>query len=110
MPEISAASQEQTAGIEQIHMAISHMDQMTQQNAALVEEVAAASEAMRDQAGKLAQTVGVFKLDCAVDRASSPVIPEECKPVSSAGRIAHRPLATPRLISTGAMTAEWEEF
>jgi methyl-accepting chemotaxis protein len=63
MSEITAASQEQTAGIEQINQAISQMDEVTQQNAALVEEAAAASEAMQEQAAKLAQAVSVFKLD-----------------------------------------------
>jgi methyl-accepting chemotaxis protein len=62
MGEIAAATQEQTAGIEQINQAIVQMDQVTQQNAALVEEAAAASEAMQEQAGQLAQTVGVFKI------------------------------------------------
>jgi methyl-accepting chemotaxis protein len=65
MGEISAASQEQTSGIEQINQAITQMDAVTQQNAALVEQAAAASEAMQDQASKLAQVVSVFKLDSA---------------------------------------------
>jgi methyl-accepting chemotaxis protein len=60
--EISTASQEQTSGIEQINAAITQMDQVTQQNASLVEEAAAASSALQDQAGKLAQSVSVFKL------------------------------------------------
>ena len=63
MSEITAASAEQTSGIEQINQAITQMDQVTQQNAALVEEAAAASEAMQEQAGKLAQVVAVFRLD-----------------------------------------------
>jgi methyl-accepting chemotaxis protein len=63
MGEITSASQEQTAGIEQINQAITQMDQVTQQNASLVEEAAAASESMQEQAGKLAQAVSVFRLD-----------------------------------------------
>jgi methyl-accepting chemotaxis protein len=63
MGEITAATGEQTAGIEQVNQAISQMDQVTQQNAALVEEAAAASDAMQGQAGNLAQVVSVFKLD-----------------------------------------------
>ncbi len=63
MAEIMAASAEQTSGIEQINQAIVQMDQVTQQNAALVEQAAAASESMQDQAGKLVQAVSVFKLD-----------------------------------------------
>ncbi len=62
MSEIMAASQEQSSGIEQVNRAISQMDQVTQQNAALVEEAAAASDAMQAQATKLAQVVSVFKL------------------------------------------------
>jgi methyl-accepting chemotaxis protein-1 (serine sensor receptor) len=61
MGEITAASAEQTSGIEQINMAVVQMDQVTQQNAALVEEAAAAAEAMQDQAARLAQAVSVFR-------------------------------------------------
>jgi len=60
--EITAATDEQTAGIGQINEAINQMDQVTQQNAALVEEAAAASNAMHEQAGQLLQAVSVFKL------------------------------------------------
>jgi methyl-accepting chemotaxis protein len=63
MSEISAASQEQTLGIEQINRAIAQMDEVTQQNAALVEQAAAAAESLQGQAGNLAQVVSVFKLD-----------------------------------------------
>ncbi|VTU20201.1 methyl-accepting chemotaxis protein [Variovorax sp. RA8] len=61
--EISAASHEQTQGIEQINQAITQMDQVTQQNAALVEEAAAAAQSMQEQAGSLVEAVSVFKLD-----------------------------------------------
>jgi methyl-accepting chemotaxis protein len=60
--EISNATQEQSTGIAQINEAVIQMDQVTQQNAALVEEAAAASGAMQDQAGALARTVSAFKL------------------------------------------------
>jgi methyl-accepting chemotaxis protein len=63
MGEISMASQEQEAGIAQINHAITEMDTVTQQNAALVEQAAAAAEAQQDQAQQLSQLVGVFKLD-----------------------------------------------
>ena len=62
MSDIMLASAEQTTGIEQINEAITQMDQVTQQNAALVEEAAAASASLQDQAESLAQTVGIFKL------------------------------------------------
>ena len=68
MQEISHASQEQSAGIEQINQAIIQMDQVTQQNAALVEEAAATSAALEQQAGTLAGVVSTFKL---VDRSRS---------------------------------------
>jgi len=62
MSEITAASMEQSTGIEQVNEAIVQMDQVTQQNAALVEESAAAAESMEEQARQLAQAVSVFKL------------------------------------------------
>jgi methyl-accepting chemotaxis protein len=62
MAEIMMASQEQSSGIDQVNQAIGQMDQMTQQNAALVEEAAAAATSMQHQAGSLAQAVSVFKL------------------------------------------------
>jgi methyl-accepting chemotaxis protein len=63
MGEISAASQEQTSGIDQINQAITQMDQVTQQNAALVEEAAAAASSLQNQAGSLVETVSVFRLE-----------------------------------------------
>ena len=60
--EISAASSEQSAGIAHVNQAIGNLDQMTQQNAALVEESAAAAESLREQAGNMAQAVSVFKV------------------------------------------------
>jgi len=62
MAEISNASTEQTSGIEQINMSITQMDHVTQQNAALVEQAAAAADAMQEQAAKLAGAVSIFKL------------------------------------------------
>jgi methyl-accepting chemotaxis protein len=62
MAEIASASQEQSSGIEQVNQAITQMDEVTQQNAALVEEASAASQSMQEQAGKLADLVGMFTL------------------------------------------------
>lgn len=62
MSEISTGSREQNNGLEQITVAISQMDQTTQQNAALVEQSAAASASLRDQAGRLVQAVATFRL------------------------------------------------
>ena len=61
--EISAASQEQAAGIDQVNKAVIQMDQSTQQNAALVEETTSASQSMRQQAGELLTQVAFFKTD-----------------------------------------------
>ena len=72
MAEILAAGEEQTAGIQQINEAVSHMDQATQQNAALVEEAAAATGALQDQAHALQQMVGVFKVDTQAGSANQP--------------------------------------
>ncbi len=63
MSEISAASVEQTSGIEQVNQAIGQMDDVTQQNAALVEQAAAAAESLEEQAQNLVSTVGNFKVD-----------------------------------------------
>ncbi len=62
MAEIAQASEEQRSGIEQVNQAIAQMDQVTQQNAALVEEAAAAADALQEQAQELNQVVSVFKL------------------------------------------------
>lgn len=62
MNEITAAGMEQTAGLNQINQAIAHMDEVTQQNAALVEESAAAAQALREQAVCLSDAVHVFTL------------------------------------------------
>ncbi|MFG6433747.1 methyl-accepting chemotaxis protein [Roseateles sp. LYH14W] len=69
--EISAASSEQSKGIAQVGEAVNQLDQVTQQNAALVEESAAAAESLRGQAAQLAETVSTFKLDGAA--AAKPV-------------------------------------
>lgn len=61
--EIAAASQEQSAGIDQVNKAVMQMDEVTQQNAALVEEAAAASEAMDEQAQGLKKLIAFFKVD-----------------------------------------------
>ncbi|WP_374046110.1 methyl-accepting chemotaxis protein [Massilia sp. R2A-15] len=105
--EIALASQEQTDGIEQVNQAIGQMDQVTQQNAALVEESAAAAESMQEQAGKLAQVVGVFKLDRSTGktepmlRAAAPARPARVAPVA-------RAIAAPKRAARGG--DDWEEF
>ncbi|HEV2608724.1 MAG TPA: methyl-accepting chemotaxis protein [Noviherbaspirillum sp.] len=67
--EIASASVEQQTGIEQVNQAMSQMDQVTQQNAALVEEASAAAKSLQDQANHLTQTVARFKADGAAQSA-----------------------------------------
>ena len=83
MSEISAASQEQRAGIEQVNNAVTQMDQVTQQNAALVEEAAAAAKSMEDQTGAMAEMVGQFMLSEEFDRAQAPPAKSGMKPTGN---------------------------
>ncbi|MNS86050.1 Methyl-accepting chemotaxis protein III [compost metagenome] len=62
MGEISAASAEQSAGIEQVNLAVTQMDTVTQQNAALVEQAAAAAGSLEEQAQRLKEAVSTFRL------------------------------------------------
>ncbi|MGJ7914765.1 methyl-accepting chemotaxis protein [Massilia sp. LXY-6] len=100
--EISSASQEQSAGIEQINEAITQMDTVTQQNAALVEQAAAASQSMQDQAARLSAAVAVFKLDHASASATVAAPPRAPARTALPARPA-RPAAT-------AAVSDWEEF
>ena len=61
MAEIAAASDEQSRGIQQVSLAVTEMDNVTQQNASLVEEASSAAASLEDQAGKLTQAVAVFR-------------------------------------------------
>jgi methyl-accepting chemotaxis protein len=63
MSGIAAATAEQSAGIEQVNQAVGQMDQVTQKNAALVEEAAAAAQSLQDQAVTLAHAVSFFQLN-----------------------------------------------
>ncbi|MEN3274934.1 MAG: methyl-accepting chemotaxis protein [Massilia sp.] len=127
MSEITAASQEQTAGIEQINEAVVQMDQVTQQNAALVEEAAAASASMQDQAANLARAVSVFRIDGADlarvqgEQAAAPaaapaasVMARPALPQPQAARPVSRPAAPARKASPKATAStaadEWETF
>jgi methyl-accepting chemotaxis protein-1 (serine sensor receptor) len=97
MGEISAASTEQSTGVGQISDAITQMDQATQQNAALVEESAAAAESLRDQAQQLVQVVAVFKLDGATPMVAAPPL----RPAT----IVKAPAATPARKAAPAVRA-----
>jgi methyl-accepting chemotaxis protein len=87
MAEISAASQEQSGGIEQVNTAVTQMDQITQQNAALVEEAAASAKSMEEQTNELSEMVAVFKVSEAF-RPSESVRAVRATPVASASHSA----------------------
>jgi methyl-accepting chemotaxis protein len=112
--EITAATQEQASGLGQINQAISQMDQVTQQNAALVEEAAASSHAMQEQAGQLAQLVSQFKLDerfVAAAPAAKVAPRAPAMPSSRQQRAAAQP--APRLAARTTKRSteeEWEQF
>jgi methyl-accepting chemotaxis protein len=97
MAEISAASQEQNAGIEQVNVAIVQMDQTTQQNAALVEQASAAAQSLQQEAATLARTVGAFRI------AGSAGVLEA--PVAAAAPAAVKATARPQLSKPAARTA-----
>ncbi|MEX3924702.1 methyl-accepting chemotaxis protein [Paraburkholderia sp. BR10936] len=98
MGEIAAASQEQSGGIDQVARAVTQMDEVTQQNAALVEEAAAAAQSLEDQAGRLREAVAVFNLEDAALGAA------QVKPAPAAARTASvaRAAATRQASGVGA--------
>lgn len=116
MGEIAAASAEQSTGINQVNQAVTSMDEVTQQNAALVEQAAAASESLVDQAESLVQAVSVFKLEntAKFERRS----PKSSMRASSSKanhkaefKIEKTPsFNRPSLARTGTDDGEWEEF
>ncbi|TYT22555.1 methyl-accepting chemotaxis protein, partial [Luteimonas viscosa] len=119
--DISAASQEQSAGIEQVNQAITQMDESTQQNAALVEEATAAARSMEQQAGQLVQTVAVFRVQ---DGQAARSVRSEPAPAASsvvalpkrapAAAPRAKPAARSRAKAAPAVAAEaageWQEF
>ncbi|WP_109123954.1 methyl-accepting chemotaxis protein [Dyella sp. C11] len=112
--EIAAASQEQSAGIDQVNHAVLQMDEMTQQNAALVEEAAAAARAMHEQAGELARHVGFFQMgeghgEVATEKARSQSVMAEAEAVFAAVRNSAAPASrAPRAEASDA--GSWKEF
>jgi methyl-accepting chemotaxis protein len=116
MSEIAAASVEQSQGIGQINHAIGAMDDATQQNAALVEQAAAAAKSLQDQAATLAAVVSVFKLDEAVAapvRAAPPRPAQAAQGARPAAKPAAKPAAQPaaRAAAKSAPAGDdWEEF
>ncbi|PLY41966.1 methyl-accepting chemotaxis protein [Janthinobacterium sp. ROICE36] len=127
MSEIASASQEQSAGIEQVNLSIIEMDGMTQQNAALVEQAAAAAQSLQDQAAELAHVVSIFKLVEGEEKpaayvpapvAAAPVAVRKpapaLRPVKSLTRKAEAAApaasAAPRKVAAASSNDEWEEF
>ena len=117
MGEITSATHEQTIGIEQINMAIAQMDEVTQQNAALVEEAAAASQSMQEQAGELAHVVGFFKTGNHVASAAkpspvraAPAAPAIARPAARPAPVRKAVAAAPARRGNAAAESEWEEF
>jgi methyl-accepting chemotaxis protein-1 (serine sensor receptor) len=119
--QISAATQEQSAGIGQVNTAVTELDRATQQNAALVEECAAASESLKQQAHKLAESVSVFKVADASVALPSPVVPPThalaspsptSRPLGAAVKSLSSTSATARLRGATAAPAadEWQQF
>ncbi|MYM93087.1 methyl-accepting chemotaxis protein [Duganella vulcania] len=119
MSQISHASEEQSLGIAQVNDAITQMDQVTQQNAALVEEAAAAAESMQEQSAKLAEVVGVFKLDASQMAMQARALPPARPRVASPARrpapaVAAQPTkalaAAPKRTAVASSESDWEEF
>ncbi|MFZ6863140.1 methyl-accepting chemotaxis protein [Undibacterium sp. Ji67W] len=126
MAEITAASAEQSDGIQQVNQAITKMDEATQQNAALVEEAAAAAGSMREQANNLNRAVGIFKVQASDSQvrqtvsaptrtpAPAPVV-TQTKPVAKRVKAiarAEAPKTKPRDVKPmkSSGDGDWEEF
>ncbi|GAB3244883.1 methyl-accepting chemotaxis protein [Chitinimonas naiadis] len=119
MGDISNASAEQSSGIEQVNTAVTQMDEVTQQNAALVEEAAAAAGSLQDQASLLMEAVNRFKLDQGTSRALAaprpvvrPAIKHTTKPAGKVSKASHPAVSKPAS-STPANKGEdddWSEF
>ena len=127
MGEISLATQEQSSGIDQINMAVGQMDTVTQQNAALVEEAAAAAASLEEQAARLAEVVSVFRMEAsAAPRAAVMAVRRTATVAKAAAapRAVAAPAARPALKTVAARPAakapsrqtatasseDWEEF
>ncbi|MFA6230099.1 MAG: methyl-accepting chemotaxis protein [Rhodanobacter sp.] len=106
--EIAAASQEQSAGIDQVNHAVMQMDEVTQQNAALVEEASAAARAMQEQAGELLQQMKFFQLhgreEAAAGLAMASAQSVRVQPPPT------RPATRPAPVRTAATVGAWTEF
>ncbi|MDO8439343.1 MAG: methyl-accepting chemotaxis protein [Telluria sp.] len=118
MAEIASASMEQTAGIEQVNQSITQMDGVTQQNAALVEEAAAAAGSLQEQAAALAGVVAIFRLEHEAAPQARPAAAPKARPAAAP----KAPPAPPRLVRSippaparrmalaNGASENWEQF
>ncbi|WP_250475739.1 methyl-accepting chemotaxis protein [Caballeronia sp. GAFFF1] len=118
MGDIASASHEQSRGIEQVNQAISQMDEVTQQNAALVEEAAAAAGSMEDQAKQLSAAVAVFRTAHALAGATTASIDRERRPTTRPAPVkkapvvarAVKPSVAAAAVSSSATDGDWSTF
>ncbi|MYM26068.1 HAMP domain-containing protein [Duganella sp. FT135W] len=121
MGEISMATQEQSTGIDQINMAVGQMDTVTQQNAALVEEAAAAAASLQEQAAQLAEVVSVFRIDQSTMPRKPAIAARKTSTVPAVVASAPRPAPkapaarapaakAPAKQMASASSDDWEEF
>ena len=106
--QIASSSLEQSTGIDEINRAIATMDEMTQQNASLVEETSAASQSLKDEGKQLLHLMNFFASDDNVATL------EVKRPTSSATKSNVREIRTPKVANSGFQASEegdeWEEF
>jgi methyl-accepting chemotaxis protein len=109
MGEIRASTQEQAIGLAEVNTAVNDMDQVTQQNAAMVEQSTAASQNLSNEASDLAELVGRFQVtDGGAARAPAPIRQAQARiEAFAAGQSAPR---RPRLAASGGRTGDWQEF
>jgi methyl-accepting chemotaxis protein len=111
--EIAAASNEQSTGIDQVNQAVTSMDEVTQQNAALVEEAAAAAESLVEQANQLNEAMSVFKLgNQSTSERRMKSNPMRANYSGMKPKTASKSLSAPAKVSvkSGTDDGEWEEF
>lgn len=110
MDEISAASQEQSDGIGQVNVAITQMDEVTQQNAALVQQAAAAAASLEEQASRLEKAAAVFRLAGRADTpyTAEPALPRPSQPALAAAKATDNASTKRELVTES--DDDWEEF
>ena len=110
MAEIAAASVEQSAGIDQVNNAVIQMDEVTQQNAALVEQAAAAAESLMDQSEELYTAVNVFKMNETATALPAKVVAHASNPVNVRPSLKSISKVRRPAFSADSEDANWEEF